>query len=347
MQSQVLYLFNSALRPAYRENLYKILALPPGCVTQFRYTTKNHVPRSLDLPSLVDKECYIVFVDRFSPGEYTYYPIRKGKIIKTSSGANRTFLQCRLGEYCSSADPIEFTKLLKNSAENPPELTDGDPGCTKDGYYVQNGEDLLKYLYFGEDSWEENVERIVNTKSFAHGQSAFLKASIIFPTRGKQPIVQEGRGSICVKSGESFIAELLYYDPDEGRNEKRITLDVQYPIKAYGPMGTDLGALTDLFSIELDSDNVIRSTRSNINTSVYFGESREYSIDIPIEVSSWRMICGVILYSAIIISMIIFQSCPVVKSAVSLSVITELIKWGAAFRIFYECGRLPVSPLQP
>ena len=178
MKEKILYLFNSAARPAYKENLHKILALPVGGKVQFRYSIEYHVPPGL---GNIPPKCksLIVFVDRYSEGGYTYYPIRTATVIKTVERQNRFFLECRLSEYCGTNNPELFTKNLRETADKAPELTKGDPKVSSDGFYVQFAKEISDNLITDPNQWFNTVQRISRTKAFKDDHTAFLKLTVL------------------------------------------------------------------------------------------------------------------------------------------------------------------------
>lgn len=45
--TDLLYIFNSAFSPTYRDNLLRIMSIPSGNIVKFRYTTKFYVPENI------------------------------------------------------------------------------------------------------------------------------------------------------------------------------------------------------------------------------------------------------------------------------------------------------------
>jgi len=348
MEKKVLYLFNSARRPLYKQNLYRILALPVGSVTQFRYTIEHHVPPELLNRSLQGKESLIVFVDRFSDGSYTYYPIRKGKILKNYPKADRLILECCLGDYCCVHNPEDFknfTSVLKESARGVPELTDGDPKNTRDGYYVQLGEDVRDKLLSDEDCWITSVKGISRTDAFCGDHTAFLKISLTAKIGNKGEISYTPDGSALLKVGKEYFLEVLYYDPEKGEVNKDITFSLQYPLKCYGHDQFSLGALTEHLSIPLGTDKALRSARASISILVNCKSSKVYSVDLPVQISSRHLLLYIILYSAIILATLIIEETFASTSTLSL-IILKCLRWGSVIRLFVKLGSLPNLPIK-
>jgi len=343
MEKKILYLFNSARRPLYKQNLYRILALPIGSITQFRYTIEHHVPPELLNSSLQGKETLIVFVDRFSDGSYTYYPIRKGKVLKNYPKADRLILECRLGEYCCVRDSEEFTKVLKKSASGVPELAGEDPRNTKDGYYVQLGEDVRDKLLSDEDCWLTSVKGISRTDAFCGDHTAFVKISLTTKTANKSQISYGPEGSALLKAGKTYFLEIVYYDPEKGGVNKDITYSSQDPLKCYGSEQFSLGALTEHLSIPLGTDKALRSVRTFISIIVNYESSKIYCIDLPVQISSRHLLWGTVFYLTIVFTTIIIEK-TFTSPSIFVSIILEYLKWGSVIRVFIKLEFLPNLP---
>ena len=343
MKPKIIYLFNSAIRPLYKENLLKILALPIGCVTQFRYTSKCHVPKDLDIKYLDNSECIIVFVDRFSDSTYTYYPIRKGKILSTTSGAGRIFLKCRLDEYCTVNDPIKFTNDLKNNLKGYPELTDKNPNNSNDGYYIQSGNDLNKDLIIDSESWEETINKILKTKSLSDNKSIFLKIFLENLHKNKSKVKFNSDGEAILKAGEPYLINVLYYDQEQGKIKKQIIADIKSPLVSNGPSRFNIGAQSDLLNITFETQRALQPTSSIVSILIKDGEKEEFCVDIHVRISSLNMLLGIVFYGVIISLLIFFEKNLLILNT-PWSIVMELMKWAIAFRIFYKLGSLPNLP---
>lgn len=340
MNPNIIYLFNSAIRPLYKENLLKILALPVGCVTQFRYTSKNNVPTDLDIESLVSSECIIVFVDRFSDSTYTYYPIRKGKVLSTKSGGGRIYLKCKLIEYCNVKDPVKFTSELKKNLTGSPELTDKDPNNSNDGYYIQSGKNLSDDLIIDSESWKSTIDMISNTKNLYNDKPIFLKIILESLSGNKDKIKFNDAGQAMLKSDASYLINVLYNDPEQGQAKKQIIVDIRSPLVNHEATKFNIGAGSDLLSISFETEKGLQPTFSAIKLIIKDGEKEEFCVDIPVKISSLRMLLGTIFYGVVFFLLIFTEKILSISSA-PLSIAMELMKWGIAFRVFYKLGRLP------
>lgn len=346
MKTEILYLFNSSLRPVYRENLYRILALPTGGVTQFRYSADRSVPPELKNGSLQGSACLIVFIDRFSAGSYTYYPIRMGEVLNTSVEGNRFFLECRLGDYCTADEPEHFTQALRQSVDGLPQLTDGDPENINDGYYVQLGQDLRDDLIAGVECWTASVEKIRQTKSLAEDSKPFLRISVSTGKTGEtNDVVPRADGILTLKAGESYVLHIFYLDPGEGAVPKDVDISFQWPLKRHEPTGFTTGALTDRVGLSFETDQVLRTARTSVCVTVQKNEPNSYTVLLPVTVSSIHLLMGTIFYGLVICLLILTEK-TLFQSSTFWSTVAEFLKWCAAFRVLIVIGRLPNLPTQ-
>jgi len=265
--------------------------------------------------------------------------------LETSKAGDRLFLKCRLGEYCGVDNAQHFTSALKGAAKGVPELTDGDPENTKDGYYVQLGEKLKDELKTDVDCWLTSVKGISHTKGFRHEHTAFLRISLKNNSEGKRKIFHGRDGSAVLKAGKPYCFEILYYDPEQGEVDKSVTFSLQEPLKSYGREQFDLGALTERISIPFGAGKALSSVRASMSLIVKCGQSEIYRIVLPAEVSSRHLLWGTVLYAAFIFVMIIAEKF-VFPSDRLLSMALESLKWLAAIRIFIKLESLPNLPIK-
>jgi len=233
MADKILYLFNSASRPTYKDNLYRILALPIGGVIQFRYTLDYSVPQDLR-QELKGYEALIVFVDRFSKKAYNYHPIRRGKVLEDNRIQNRLIIKCQLLDYCYTNDIEEFTKLLKKTIKGIPELRKRDSRITSDGFYVQLGTRPGDAIINDSERWHEIVDSIYQTPAFNSDPTTFLKLSVK-SEKAKSLTLRGNDGVAFIKSDNTYSLEIFYYDPDMGNIDKNIAISFKEPLEKYGP----------------------------------------------------------------------------------------------------------------
>ena len=340
MSSKVLYLFNSALRPVYRENIYKILALPYGCKTQFRYSIEKHVPEELISKSLPGLDCIIVFIDRFSKNSYTYYPIRKGEILNAWSEGGRFFIECQLSGYCRADNQEQFTNILKNKAKGSPELTNNDPNNIQDGYYVQLGEDVNKILKTGDECWQTTVESISETQSFDISSTAFVKISLSDKNNIDDNILPNDDEVFYLTAGKTFDLKIIYFDPEKGEGNKLIKASFPSPLKSLDTTQIKLGGVVDSINFEFETDKSLHSKSASIALEFLVGDEQVYVINLPIKTSTRNLIFGTIFYGILFFVFILCEKVFFPSNKV-VSVMCELIKWIIVFRIFIKLGNIP------
>jgi hypothetical protein len=347
MKKKILYLFNSVSRPTYRSNLHNILALPIGGKIQFRYTINNNVPPDFKVGSH-NCEALIIFVDRFSKADYTYYPIRKATALKSYKIQNRLYIECRLSEYCGTDNQNLFTKKLLETVDKAPELKNGDPDNSNDGYYVQFADEVIDNLIVNSEQWFPTVKSISQTLAFKNDNTAFLKLSI---TSSEKVISQNLRGNeglLHLKSGDRYSLHIFYYDPDQGSYNKNISISFNEPLEKYGTNRYSLGATTDNFSIDFSAKKTLISNRTFMEIIVTAEDTEKYRVNLPIQISSKSLLCGTLFYALIIMATIVAEKLGNFNSSSNsgFSLIFELIRWVVVIRLFIKFGSLSNLPIQ-
>ncbi len=130
-------LFNSAIKPTYLENVFKIFVTPLHSKITMRFSQKN-MPSKLDIKN---EKCLIIFIDRFNPGEYKYIPLRFGQITSINheiyKGEKRFFIDITLKKYCNVINQINLFEILVQNNSKTPRLQNYDPDNVDDGEYIQ------------------------------------------------------------------------------------------------------------------------------------------------------------------------------------------------------------------
>ena len=160
----MIYLFNSAFKPTYFENVYRLVGLPQSVHVDMRYTEGVNAPGVNTDSTMKDRECIICYVDRFA--DYLYYPFRKGTIRSIKRDQGRVFYNVELAEHCHSDLPDAFTKLIKTSVNASPRLTKDDPACDEDGLYCVDGPDSGHLINVHGNSWSKAVNQIYASTTF-------------------------------------------------------------------------------------------------------------------------------------------------------------------------------------
>lgn len=93
----MLYLFNSAARPTYVENVLNTLHLPNGAINVYQYETfdNDYIDPSIDknMEKINGEDVIIVFIDRNddSPNENRYIPLRRGVLRVCEKGQGKSY----------------------------------------------------------------------------------------------------------------------------------------------------------------------------------------------------------------------------------------------------------------
>jgi len=343
MADKILYLFNSASRPTYKDNLYRILALPIGGVIQFRYTLDYSVPQDLR-QELKGYEALIVFVDRFSKKAYNYHPIRRGKVLEDNRIQNRLIIKCQLLDYCYTNDIEEFTKLLKKTIRGIPELRKRDSRITSDGFYVQLGTRPGDAIINDSERWHEIVDSIYQTPAFNSDPTTFLKLSVK-SEKAKSLTLRGNDGVAFIKSDNTYSLEIFYYDPDMGKIDKNIAISFKEPLEKYGPDRYNLGAISDLLSIQFKARKALSSLRTSIDILFESQGKEKYRLTLPVKIPSWSLLSGIIFYSVIgFLTFIVPKICSL--SGGNWSLIFEVMRYLILVRLFIKFGTLLGLPFK-
>lgn len=193
----MIYLFNSAYRALYQENLLSTLFLPHGWVNEYRYRCspqRRNVSETFsnDVEKLKGKhEAVITFINRFGKDRdnndaYEYYPIRKAIFLSCREESEQLYIRVQLLDFIYPNDIHLFTKqfIEKLSPLNLPKLTNNNPEEVNDGYYAIYSDSVLndksKFM-FGDSAWVNCVNAISKTKpliSSIGNQFVFAKAEL-------------------------------------------------------------------------------------------------------------------------------------------------------------------------
>jgi hypothetical protein len=341
LTERVLYLFNSAIRPVFRENVQKILALPSGNWTRFRYKLREQAPDNLCDFSLVDRECYIIFVDRYAERDYVYYPIRKGIVKSAIVEDDIIFIDCELNEICFTEKNKDLTKSLRTHLNNPPRLIDGDPTNTNDGFYAQVSIKDVRYILEDNDKWKNTVESLLKTKSFNDIEDPFIKVSFSKEKYRKGKIITN-ENHLLISSGDNYKINIFYHDPKKGAGNRRIKVFFGDTLRCNYNSDIRIGASNDLISLNFRSISDFRFSYSSINISVCKEDDCSFYLDIPIKTQSYRIIFGSLFYGLLFI-LFLFLEKYMTDIPLEYSLFFEIAKWAIAFRVFLKLGQLPFS----
>lgn len=227
----MIYLFNSASRPLYANNICNTLFLPKGLNNEFRYGKKNVSEGDIgkfiqNRFSFCKKEVLIIFVDRNASNMYKFYPIRKGKLIKCNYIGDQLYFNIKMEDFCYPKDIAEFNTMLCKIPYIP-KLNIGEPN--NDGYYAieDNKFDITKKcpMILDQDSaWDEITNAISQTKAFeANGNQKVIFTRLLMD---KNYLISKKQQ--CLKVSRGGIHDLsIYYKYPSHCNKEEMDLDVK------------------------------------------------------------------------------------------------------------------------
>jgi len=176
----MIYIFNSAYRTKYTENIIRTLFFPDGWINKYRFrcAQENSLVSNEDLMkfNIVEKveEVLITFVDRFSANGYYYYPVRMGTFYKKEIIGDNIFIYVKLGKLIFPRNIQTFqTGLLNITKSALPHLTGGDPNNENDGRYALFADKIENFeeeCYLNYDAFNNFVDNIKRTLRFTPTQ---------------------------------------------------------------------------------------------------------------------------------------------------------------------------------
>ena len=168
------------------------LYLPTGCVNEYRYRhTGEGANVSAAFMSKLAKiatntDCALIFVDRYSPGAYTYHPLRFGKFVGYRTEAGYIYVKVALDRYTYPRNLTAFQKSLVGHLDSQGlvRLTDNTPENTRDGHYVIESDTIFgqtEDFYQDNEAWKVAVDHLAETRALSTNEdqvSVFLKAQL-------------------------------------------------------------------------------------------------------------------------------------------------------------------------
>jgi hypothetical protein len=187
----MIYLFNSAFRGLYRQNVLNTLFLPVGATNDYRYSAgpdrRNVEPATLKALQRMRRgeKVAIIYIDRFQSGGYGYHPLRLGRLAGVTLDGTKIYVRVQLQEVISARVGGFSSRLFDTlSTQGIPRLTDGNAQAENDGNYAIIGDsvfdDMQPYLT-GDEAWLQTTEFLSSTQAFkttATEHVIFARASL-------------------------------------------------------------------------------------------------------------------------------------------------------------------------
>jgi hypothetical protein len=268
----MIYLFNSAFRGFYQENLLATLFLPHGWDNDYRYTISSQRRNvSEEFTGQVSglkgtKEVIISFIDRYGKDEdgndaYRYYPVRKAALLKCHEDTDKLYIKVKLLDFIYPKDLSLFNKLLlKNLIPlKLAKLTNNDTEEVNDGHYAIQVDNIIEaedeYVY-QDDAWSKCVNAISKTKPFESSdekQFVFAKGQLL-EYDGDNRLVEShlsnnhwykralnnGAAFYKTRRGEKYYFKVNYVYPIQEKNTDTKASMICKPSDNIAPLGSTL-----------------------------------------------------------------------------------------------------------
>lgn len=219
----VIYVFNSAFKPTYLENVYRLLGLPPKVRVDLRYSEATNAPPVESDARVLNRDCIVCFVDRFHSGRYRYIPFRKGVVRAVQRKHGRAFYVIELADHCHATLLDEFTRQLQADASMAPRLTKNDPANGDDGLYCVEGTDLRALVTSTASSWSTAAEQLYECKAFQDPVPAFFLAELTH----NDSIPGARSQGLSLDANREYQLTLHYHVSEPGLTESRKKLRVR------------------------------------------------------------------------------------------------------------------------
>jgi hypothetical protein len=264
----MLYLFNSAYRVLYLRNVMNTLFIPVGGTNQYRYRFRGSSGDSdyininkLSYDELVTyargSTVCIIFVDRFSPGGYTYHPLRLALFIKTSENNDYLHFHVQLDKFIYPRDSVTFNQDFRDHLHKfgVPKLTNNDPKSSNDGYYAVIADSLFSHtddFFSSKDSWTHSVRALESCSAFtadSKKEFVFVRCTLHDADKGSivEPYLLNNTAIYHLTKATKYKLDLPYrYPAQVTETSATATLECK--------LGDNLKALPDQ-EINIDSCN--------------------------------------------------------------------------------------------
>lgn len=284
----MIYLLNSAYRSLHRTNILNTFFLPTGHTNEYRYRAHGreiHVdPTAKSKLEKIEsgEDSLVIYIDRYNPGSYYYYPLRFAKYLLWREEGNHYYFRVQLEDFIFPRDLSEFNDRIVQALRQHglPMLKEGDPDNTDDGYYVIIAEDFCdraQDFFIGNNAWDKAVDSLSQTKRFSstiENQMLFLRAAL-----KKRPHSQkELRPTKKIYPSSYQITKTNQYE---------LTLSYKYPIQNTDQeLSCNLKITTDgnlkLLPSQVKIDGLYNSIPITITSKKYLEEKHA---EVKIEVS--------------------------------------------------------------
>ena len=234
----MLYLFNSAARPTYVENVLNTLHLPNGAINVYQYETfdNDYIDPSIDknMEKINGEDVIIVFIDRNddSPNENRYIPLRRGVLRVCEKGQGKSYFHVELKNYIVSSDDLE-EKIKTSFSEKLFYVKDGK----EYGYLAFRDKEIKLPQKSNKNSpWLETVKRVMGCAKLKNNNCVYTRFNIC-NKKGKivDPSSKNKEWCYTLNPKQTYRIVMDYYVPfaDESPNADTVTLSFWDNSKKY------------------------------------------------------------------------------------------------------------------
>lgn len=272
----MIYIFNSAFRPNYAQNIIRTLFFPNGWINTYRYRcrgerTNIHTSMVDDLKNAKQySEVVITYIDRFyeedNVKKYFYHPIRRGKLLKCEEIGGKLFFTVILGDFIYPHNPVEISNKFGNSLNYLPKLTNNNPEETNDGSYALVENDITnesQSFYTGEKAWDHITDSFKNLEAFKikeNAETIFVRGELYKANKSEniiKPIINNDEVYYEIIKAQKYRFKMFYKYPNQ-YDENKAKLEIK--------SGSNLKILSnDIISI----DNYTNFEFFNLSTIRY------------------------------------------------------------------------------
>ena len=280
----MIYLFNSAIKETYIENVYRLVGLPQGVYIDVRYTEATNAPGVETDIAIKGSDCIVCYIDRFAE-RYQYFPFRKGTIRSIKREHKRVYYSVELKEHCHTQNPKEFTRFLQAANPVAPRLN-GEPTNSNDGIYCVSGPDAPGVHVEG-DSWAKAVDQIYGTRSFLAEAPALFFVDIA--QKGKRP--HGSRNGLRLHANTEYDISVHYRYPYERGDgaARRILVRMGSELNRELSVGSPSDRLILPISLPpLDFSAGAIVIETTMDTPGSGGGLVRYTATVPFRTSAWR-----------------------------------------------------------
>lgn len=225
----MLFLFNTASRNTYLNNVISTLHLPVGCVNMYQYNyLVNSAVDSSAMNCSIGESVLITYIDKYSTKDNAFIPLRRGELIRTEKVDGRIYYYVKLLDYIHTNDLIQYSNILysifnKILYKKTKGIWEGKLAIC----YTKPEEPVSEVLDTSPDSWINTVKLISKREQFKDGSSLFTRAELTDSNGNTILTKKRGRTWLYeLKKGKEYYLEISTYIADLFKNDNTLKIHV-------------------------------------------------------------------------------------------------------------------------